>query len=222
MKWLLSLMLLVSFSSYALEVPRLTRPVEDLAKVLNEQQKSDIETSIKELYKSGLAQVSVLIIPSLEGENLEEYSIKVAETWKLGSAEKDNGVLLLISMNDRKIRVEVGNGIEGELTDYQSSKIIDGMKSYMRSKQFDQGILYAVDGVKNAMSGQEVKEPETKKRGGNMVLLVIILAIIAFGLLILLDDGSGIGGGGSGGGWSGGGWSGGGGGFSGGGSSGGW
>ena len=151
MRYIAVLLFLLSINSYALDVPTLTRPVEDLANVISTDEKTQIENNIRDIYKKNLAQISVLIIPSLEGENLEEYSIKVAEKWKLGSAEHDNGVLLLVAINDRKMRLEVGNGIEGELTDYKSSQIISSMKPYLRRQEYGQAVLEAVSGIKEIM-----------------------------------------------------------------------
>ena len=151
MRYIAVLLFLLSINSYALDVPTLTRPVEDLANVISTDEKTQIENNIRDIYKKNLAQISVLIIPSLEGENLEEYSIKVAEKWKLGSAEHDNGVLLLVAINDRKMRLEVGNGIEGELTDYKSSQIISSMKPYLRRQEYGGAVLEAVNGIKSTM-----------------------------------------------------------------------
>ena len=145
------LSLLLSTTSFALEVPPLTRPVEDLAKVVAESDKSSIESAIRDLNKKGIVQISVLVINSLEGENLEEYSMKVAEKWKLGTKEKDNGVLLLVALNDRKMRFEVGSGIEGDLTDLEASRIIRDMGPYFRKKEFGAGILMAVKKVDQTM-----------------------------------------------------------------------
>ena len=115
---------LLTNSIFALDVPFLSGRVIDDVGILSDEIKISIENKLKEHEKQTSNQVVVLIIPSLEGEILEEYSLKVASTWKLGQKGKDNGVLLLIAKNDRKIRIEVGYGLEGTLTDVLCNRII--------------------------------------------------------------------------------------------------
>ena len=190
MKFLFSLIFLFSSSVWALKVPTLTRPVEDLTKVLSESDKLEVEAVIRKLHDDKLAQLSVLIIPSLEEEVLEGYSIKVAETWKLGTEKRDDGVLLLLSMNDRKMRLEVGNGIEGSLADYESARIIDDLKSYLRSGDIKGGLLMVTQRVREEMEydlpervaarEQEAADARRKSEEVNqaMAMLFSVLAVI--------------------------------------------
>ncbi|HNI89138.1 MAG TPA: TPM domain-containing protein, partial [Leptospiraceae bacterium] len=117
-------LLLQTASIFALDVPYLSGRVVDEAGILSEETKSSLEKKLIEQEKKTSNQLVVLTIPSLEGEVLEDYSIKVATTWKLGQKGKDNGVLLLIAKDDRKLRIEVGYGLEGTLTDVMCSRII--------------------------------------------------------------------------------------------------
>ena len=155
MKFLIGL--LFSFSALALPVPTLVSPVMDEANILNSQEKSQLDQKIRDIHKKGIIQITVLTIPSLEGEILEDYSIKVVDKWKLGDAKKDNGVLILVAMAERKLRIEVGNGIEGDITDLEAKRIIDNMKSYMRSKDFSGALNMAVDSLVERM---EYNSPE--------------------------------------------------------------
>lgn len=139
---------LFSLNCFALEIPRLTRPVEDLAGVMGEEGKKEVEEIASQVYKDKIAQVSFLIIPSLENEILEDYSIKVANSWKLGDKGIDNGLLVLLSMAERKIRIEVGSGLEGEITDVEASRIIDGMKPFMRNSDYKGALLWVLERVK--------------------------------------------------------------------------
>lgn len=150
MKYLF-LLLIISFNSFALSVPKLTQPVVDLANILSNDEKERLNNQLFSLFNEGLIQISVLIVPSLEGEVLEEYSIKVAQTWGLGSSIKDNGLLILMAMEERKIRVEVGQGIEGDVTDYLSSRIISKMGPYMRTKEYEEALTNAIGIVESAM-----------------------------------------------------------------------
>lgn len=132
---------LISLNCWA-NIPPLTRPVEDLANVLSEEDKKQVESKIRELYDKKYFQMSVLIIDSLpEDEVIENYSIKVAESWKLGSKEEDNGLLLILALKNRKMRLEVGNGIEDVITDLESKRSIDTMKSFLRNENYKEALM---------------------------------------------------------------------------------
>src|SRR5687768_1038256 len=98
--------------------------VHDEAKVLSADFVARLEQTLKIHEDSTSNQIAVLIVPSLEGEVIEDYTLRVAEHWKLGQANNDNGVLLFIAINDRKARIEVGEGLEGVLPDAICSQII--------------------------------------------------------------------------------------------------
>ena len=235
----------------ALDVPPLEGRVNDLAGILSSSAESEIEAYLKALEENSGAQIAVLTIPSLEGESLEEYSIRVVDKWALGDAERDDGALLLISMEERKIRIETGYGLEGSLTDMKSGFIIrEILQPRFRAGDFDTGVYEAVRAMGGVVSGNadispgmiEAAAEKRESSGGgvslNFLVFFLILFFGAFGrrrrgfgsaLLLgaLLGSSSRRGGyssrgGFSGGGFSGGGFSGGGGGFGGGGASGGW
>src|SRR5512137_2775108 len=115
-------MLLSTAPAWPLNVPPLTGRVVDLAHVLP----ADVATSLSselEAHESKTSnQVAVLILPSLDGEPLEEFSHHAATSWKLGQKGTDNGVLLLVALRERKVRIEVGYGLEGTLTDLRSAR----------------------------------------------------------------------------------------------------
>ncbi len=205
---------------FAKEVPPLYNPVVDQAGILS----SEVESKLNGLLKSVKNfQMAILTVESLEDESLEGYSIKVADTWKLGTKEKDNGLLLLVSVADRKMRLEVGQGLEGDIPDAMAGRIIDGMKPYFKASDYNRGILFAVSTVFNRLGAESGIKVSRKResQGGFFPIIMFILFIFLFrrnpllGLLIL--SGSGRRGGGGFGGFSGGG-----GGFSGGGASGSW
>ena len=108
---------ILRFEALALEVPQLKYHVNDYANMMSPETRSKIESDLKAFEQSDSTQVVILTIQSLEGEDLEGYSIKVAEAWKIGQKGKDNGVILLVANKERKIRIEVGRGLEGKLTD---------------------------------------------------------------------------------------------------------
>ena len=110
---------------YALDVPKLQGYVNDYADMISPQVRDQLNNELHAFEQSDSTQIVILTIPSLEGEALEDFSIKVAEAWKIGQKNKDNGAILLVAKQERKIRVEVGRGLEGRLTDLMSGRIID-------------------------------------------------------------------------------------------------
>ena len=110
--------------AWALDVPPLTGRVVDLAQILSASDVAQLSAQLQAHEEQTGNQVAVLILPSLEGEALEPYSHQVATTWKLGQKGTDNGVLLVVALKERRLRVEVGYGLEGTLTDLRSARII--------------------------------------------------------------------------------------------------
>lgn len=229
------LTLALSCKVFALEVPTLTGPVVDEAQFLSRDAHAAIESALLNLNQTEGVQFQVLIIDKLFDETLEGYSIKVVDEWKLGKKGEDRAALLLIALDDRKMRIEVGRGLEGTLTDLTTNRILEEMKPYFRKNDFDNGVALGLalmaqaDGKKLDFKGQ-VKPRHHRKGSAPLVLIAI------FGLIFFLQfffpqsmrggrggrGGGYWGGGGLGGGGGGSSWGGGGGGFSGGGSSGSW
>lgn len=223
-------------SAWALEIPYLSQRVTDQAQILDSGAESRLEDQLKQLETSTGAQVAVLTIPSLEGEVLEDYSLRVVEEWQLGRDDEDDGVLVLVARDDRKVRIEVGYGLEGAITDLQSKRIIDGlMVPEFRRGDFAAGIEAAVRAIGGAIRGEAdaIPQPVSSARsdssgGSDSVAIFFWLAISLFWIFSAFSKKGRRGGGGGwiigsgGGGFSGGGFSGGGGSFGGGGASGSW
>ena len=119
--------LIAGFAAEAREVPYLAGRVNDTADMIPADVEQRIDEKLAALEQATGAQMAVLTIASLEGEVLEEYSFKVAETWGLGREEQDDGLLMLIARDDRKMRLEVGYGLEGDLTDAQAGRILNNI-----------------------------------------------------------------------------------------------
>lgn len=217
-------------------VPRLVGRVNDYAKLLDEQQKSLLEQALARFEAQTTTQIVLLTTPSLEGRDITSYSIEVADQWKIGQAGKDNGVMLVVAPQERKVRIEVGYGLEGALTDAEASRIIRHVivPSFKEGNYFA-GIAGGLDGIMKASQGEFIAPAAkvgyrsyegTKKPS---ILSTILMAVI---FLVLISTRTGrsllfwtlMFGGFRGGGFrgGGGGFSGGGGGFGGGGASGGW
>src|SRR5258708_6609410 len=159
--------------------------VHDEANVLSAGTKAKLEAILKAERDSTLNQIAVLIIRSLDGEALEDFSLRVAEKWKLGKKDTDNGVLFLISVGDRKVRIEVGHGLEGVLTDAVSSRINrNEVAPHFRRGDYDAGVQAGVIAIIQAVKGQYVNnDPPLRGRKARspwttliFIALVIILA----------------------------------------------
>jgi uncharacterized protein len=148
------------------DVPYLTGRVVDEAGLLSAAARQRIEGRLAALESHTGDQVAVLVVPSLGGEPLERYSIKVAQTWKLGQKGKDNGVLLLIARDDRKLRLEVGYGLEPTLTDLQSREILDNViRPRFREGDFDGGVERGVDAIVKVLRGEALPPPRAAAAG---------------------------------------------------------
>jgi uncharacterized protein len=174
--------------------------VHDEAKVLSPQARNNLERIIRAERDSTSNQIAVLIVSSLEGGSIEEFSLRVAEAWAAGEREKDNGVLLLISIEERKMRIEVGYGLEGRLTDAMSSRIIrNEIAPRFRNGDYDGGVEAGVMAIIQVIAGEYVNEnPDPEKRNPKGVPLSTIIIIIIIIILAMRRRG----GGGRGGHWS--------------------
>jgi uncharacterized protein len=183
-KLLLSfLILFIPCLVYALDVPALHGHVNDYAGILSPETVQKIETELADFEKSDSTQIVVLTIPTLEGENIEDYAIKVAEVWKIGQKGKDNGVILLIAKQERKLRVEVGRGLEGKLTDLMSGRIIrNEIAPYLRAGDFNGGIENGVSAIIAVVKGEyEAATPSQQngKRSAHPIVTFLIFFLVA-------------------------------------------
>lgn len=148
-----------------LEIPALSSPVIDQANILSTREKSALGSKILDIYKSNGPQIQILIIEALQGNSIEEYSIQVAEKWKIGQKEKGNGVIILMSKSDREIRIEVGEGIEGELTDVDSHQIIQNIfVPNFRQGNFFGGFNQALDAIALEFDVKDVVPENSRAR----------------------------------------------------------
>ena len=151
-----SLFLLCVWLSYAaaLEVPEHPKGrITDFTGTLSPNEISRLDKKLADFEKQTTNQIAVLMIPSLEGDNLEDYSIRLADKWKIGQKGKDNGVILLIVKNDRKLRIEVGYGLEGVLPDGLAGSIIrNEIAPLFKKGQFFNGINQGTDAIISAIN----------------------------------------------------------------------
>jgi uncharacterized protein len=138
---------------FALDFPPLTGRVVDQANIMTAQSRTDLETKLKELEDKSSIQLVVATVKSLQGSDVETYANDLFRYWKLGEAKKNNGVLLLIAPAEHKVRIEVGYGLEGTLTDALSSVIISSAIIPFKTGDFSGGIERGVDGIVSVLSG---------------------------------------------------------------------
>jgi uncharacterized protein len=170
--WGISLLALLLISLTVLPVSARTIPafkgyVNDYANMISGPVEAKLEQTLKSFERTDSTQIAVLTVDSLEGDPLEDFSIRVAEKWGVGQKGKDNGVLLLVAKKERRARLEVGYGLEGVLTDLLAGRIIDDVITpRFKSGQFDQGFKGGVEAVIQATRGEFKPAQRSSRRGG--------------------------------------------------------
>jgi uncharacterized protein len=166
----------------ALEVPPPPgSPIYDGAQLLGDGARSSLAQEIVAFEAETSNQIAVAIFPSLDGESLEEFTVRLAERWRPGDKERSNGVILAIFVQDRRARIEVGYGLEGALPDVLAARIIrNELVPAFRAGDFDAGVTRAVRAIMAATKG----EYTARSRGGNggipvgAIVAIVILLII--------------------------------------------
>lgn len=174
-------LLLSALPAAALDVPPLTGRVTDLAGVLPAHDIQQLSDQLKAHEEKTGNQVAVLILPSLEGEPLEEYSHRVATAWKLGRKGTDNGVLLFIALKERKLRIEVGYGLEGTLTDLRSARIIrQEIVPRFRAGDIPGGVRAGTDAILKTIEGtyQAADEPQGRPAFTSGAFEYVLIGIV--------------------------------------------
>ncbi|HEV7767826.1 MAG TPA: TPM domain-containing protein [Thermoanaerobaculia bacterium] len=251
-RFLVFVLLFAALTARALDVPPTpTRWFTDQAGIVSPTEADLLNRKLEQFEQSSGAQFIVYVFPALEDEALEDFTHRVVEQWKVGQKKYDNGIVLFVFVKEKKVRVEVGYGLEGTITDAFSSRVIrEIIAPAFQTGEFGKGLQAAADAIINKIRTGEEPVPPMQRRGGSqggeelgVIPLIIILLVVFFVIapmfsrrrsgcggciLPFLFSGNGIsfgsGGGGFGGGsfGGGGGFSGGGGSFGGGGASGGW
>ncbi len=142
-------------------VPELKAPVTDLTGTLTADQVSALDAKLRAFEKTKGSQIAILVVPTTQPEEIEQYSIRVAEQWRLGRQRIDDGAILVVALNDRRVRIEVGYGIEGALPDATANRIIqqDIVPQFKRGDYYG-GISTGVDRIMRAIEGEPLPAPE--------------------------------------------------------------
>jgi uncharacterized protein len=163
---LLALMLCWAFAAMAdVAVPPLTGRVVDRTSTLSSSDIASLDQTLKNFEARKGSQVAVLIVPTTQPETIEQYSLRVAEAWKIGRRKIDDGAILVVAKDDRKLRIEVGYGLEGALTDVTSKRIIDEVITpKFRSGDFAGGITDGVNRILRVIDGEPLPAPAQRQQ----------------------------------------------------------
>jgi uncharacterized protein len=163
----LAAFLLSSAWAFAAQVPYLTGRVVDNAEIIDPAARKALEVRLQEHERQTTNQIVVLTLSSLEGESIEAFANETFNTWKLGRQGKDNGVLLLVVPPERRMRIEVGYGLEGSLTDAAASRIIRNVIApHFRGGDFDAGISQGIEAIIGVLGGAEAPADAVSSAGG--------------------------------------------------------
>ena len=150
-----------------LSVPLLTGHVVDQTATLTADQKATLEQTLQAFEAKKGTQIAVLIVPTVEPETIEQYALRVAEQWKLGRKKVDDGAILVVAKNDRALRIEVGYGLEGVLTDATSKRIIsETITPAFKQGDFSGGIGAGVERLLSVIAGEPLPPPTARFTGG--------------------------------------------------------
>lgn len=193
-RWLTALTLLAFLPATPAQdvpVPALARRVTDAAGLLNADQRARIEEKLAAFEARKGSQIAVLTVPTTRPETVEEYAIRAAEQWKVGRKGVDDGAILLVARDDRALRIEVGYGLEGALSDLVSKRIIeDIIVPRFKAGEFAGGIDAGVDAMIKVIDGETLPEPprwSAPEAGNeafqNLLMLGFVLVFVAGGIL---------------------------------------
>ena len=178
---------LISSSIFAATVPALKGRVNDYAKIIRDSDEREIEEYLAGIEQTSGIQIAVLTMPSLDGEDISSFGIKVADKWELGDKDKDNGAILIVAYAEHDLRIEVGDGLEGSLTDAKCGLILRNViVPEFRDGNYSGGIMKGVKDMGAIASGDEsavsrsVREGEDNSGDDSLVPVFVIIVWLIF------------------------------------------
>jgi uncharacterized protein len=148
-------------------IPPLKARVTDLTATLSASQVQSLESRLRDFEREKGSQIAVLMLPSTQPETIEQYSIRVADAWKIGRAKIDDGVILLVAKDDRKLRIEVGRALEGAIPDAIAKRIVsDVIAPHFKSGDFYGGISAGCDALMRLIEGETLPAPPPRSGAG--------------------------------------------------------
>ena len=178
-------------------IPALNAPVIDQANILTATEKQNLEQQIRSIYNQGKAQIGIIIVSTTGSEDIFDFAMRVARQWKLGSAKQDNGLLIAVAVNDRKIHIATGYGLEGVLPDIIASRIIrNQITPAFQQGQYAQGLQAGMNEIERILNldpeiakqaadelkerqAQAIHEQEAKDRSLTTAMIILIIGIFA-------------------------------------------
>ena len=179
------------------QLPTLNAPIIDQANILSPAEKSQLESQIRNMYDQGKAQIGIVIVPTTGQESIFDFAMRTAEAWKLGSAKQDNGLLIAVAVNDRRLHIATGYGLEGVIPDIIASRIIrDQITPYFKAGQYGQGLVSGVTEIERILNldpqiaqqaadelkerqAQALHEQQAKEKTLSSVFFILIAGIVA-------------------------------------------
>lgn len=203
-RWLLCAIVLLShgfvFAQTDADFPPVPSPprlVNDLAKTMSADQVAALEQKLIEFDKTTSTQISIVTIKNLGGYEVAQYAVELANRWKIGRASKDNGVLVLAAIDDHKINISTGYGLEGALTDALCGRIIrNEIVPYFKTGNFYEGFNKGTDAIIKATKGEYTADPSDADNNQPGIGTIIIIIIIIIVIIIAISGSGGNGGGG--------------------------
>ncbi|MEK8090446.1 TPM domain-containing protein [Thermithiobacillus plumbiphilus] len=190
--FLLGLLLWAGGARAEVAVPPLTGRVVDQTNTLTPQQIAALDTLLREFESRKGSQIAVLMVPSVEPEDIAQYGIRVVDKWQLGRKDVDDGALLLIAKNDRNMRIEVGYGLEGALNDATSKRIISEIITpYFQRGEFYTGIQAGLNAMMRVIDGEPLPAPQQSPTArpadyGQLLFLLFAVVMIGGGILRMI------------------------------------
>jgi uncharacterized protein len=169
-------------------IPPLTARVTDLTGTLSGEAVTRIETKLANLEAKKGSQLAVLIVPTTQPEEIEQFGIRVVDAWKLGRKGVDDGAILIVAKNDRRVRIEVGYGLEGALPDAIANRIItETITPHFKLGDYDGGVEAGVDQMISVVNGEPLPEPDRKWEHpsglGHLLPLLLVVVFVGSGVL---------------------------------------
>lgn len=177
---------LLTVSTYAFGYPTITHPVEDQAAALTNAEINSVASSIRAHAASTHVQIAVLIVPSTNGEPIEDFANGTALQWAGGQAGRDNGVLVVLAIHDHRSRIEVGTGLEERLTDSEATHILDDARPSLRASRFGDAVQSIVNGVIEQTGGAAgAGRPVPVSDNEDFLLFLVIIAVFIAGIAFI-------------------------------------
>ena len=188
--WLLCLLLFTTLQATAeIVVPPLKTRITDLSATLSQNQLAQLDATLRALETNKGSQIAILLVPTTAPETIEQYAIRVAEQWQLGRKGIDDGLLILVALQDRATRLEVGYGLEGVIPDAIAKRVINEiMLPHFRDNDYYTGLVAGVDRLARLIEGEPLPEPKPQQNGsadgaGNTLIALMVATVVLTGMM---------------------------------------